>query len=404
MDESVPSQAPSPRAQGAASVAQGTSPLDRAIGHALQALESEQDPAGYWCYEFEADCTIPAEYILMLHFMGRPERELERKIATYLLDNQREDVSWGLYPGGAADISCSVKCYFALKLAGEDIDAEHMRRAREYVLSCGGAARANVFTRISLALFGEVPWRAVPFIPVEIMLLPKWFPFHIRKVAYWSRVVMVPLFIVCTLKPRAQNPDAVHIRELFVVPAEEEQNYFIARSALNRVFFALDRIGRLLEPLIPRFVRRRAIKQATDWFVERLNGLDGLGAIVPAMINAHEALSALGYSADHPLMVQTGEALRRMLVIKQDYAYCQPCVSPVWDTGLACLALQQSAGRGDSASVMSGLNWLKDRQLLNEPGDWQWKRPQLRGVAGHSSLQMTTTPTLTIHRWWHGLC
>jgi squalene-hopene/tetraprenyl-beta-curcumene cyclase len=379
MDELRSSHAASPTVRGSAAVAQQLSPLDVAIGNASDAIKSEQDPAGYWCYEFEADCTIPSEYILMLHFMGRPEPDLERKIAVYLLANQREDGSWSLYPGGAADISCSVKCYFALKLAGEDIDSAHMRRAREFVLSQGGAAQANVFTRITLALFGEVPWRAVPFIPVEIMLLPQWFPFHLTKVAYWSRVVMVPLFILCTLKPRAENPDGVNVRELFVVAAQDERNYFVARSRLNRVFFALDRLGRLVEPLIPGFVRRHAIKRATEWFVDRLNGVDGLGAIFPAMVNAHEALKALGYSADHPLMVQSGEALRRLLVVTQESAYCQPCVSPVWDTGLACLALQQSEGRADTQQVMSGLNWLKERQLLDEPGDWQWSRPQLRG-------------------------
>jgi len=367
------------QAAGSVALARSESPLDMAIGHASRALKSEQDPAGFWCYEFEADCTIPAEYILMLHFMGRPERDLERKIAAYLCEHQREDGSWSLFPGGDADLSCSVKCYFALKLAGEDIDTAHMRRAREFVLSQGGAAHANVFTRVSLALFGEVPWRAVPFIPVEIMLLPHWFPFHIRRVSYWSRVVMVPLFILCTLKPRAENPNKVHVRELFVVPAEDEQHYFVARSALNRVFFALDRVGRLVEPLVPRFVRQRAIERARNWFVERLNGVDGLGAIFPAMVNAHEALKALGYAPDHPLMVQTGEALRRMLVVKEEHAYCQPCLSPVWDTGLACLALQQSEGRGNEPRVMDALDWLKDRQLLDQPGDWQWNRPQLRG-------------------------
>lgn len=362
-----------------APVAARVSPLDEAIERGAEALRRDQSADGYWCYEFEADCTIPAEYVLMLHFMGEPDAELESRIATYLRDKQCLDGGWSLYPGGVSDVSCAVKAYYALKIVGDDPDAEHMCLAREYILSQGGAAHANVFTRITLALFAQVPWRAVPFIPAEIMLLPEWFPFHIRKVAYWSRTVMVPLFVLCTLKPRAENPRGVHIRELFVVPPEDEQNYFVPRSRLNRVFFFLDRMGRLIEPLVPGFVRRRAIARARNWFVERLNGVDGLGAIFPAMVNAHEALKTLGYAADHPWRVQTREALSRLLVVKDEHAYCQPCVSPVWDSGLACLALQACEGRGDPPEVFEALDWLKERQLLDAPGDWQWNRPQLRG-------------------------
>src|ERR1700683_5571567 len=101
-----------------------------------------------------------------------------------------------------------------------------MVRARKALLARGGAAHANVFTRITLALFGQVPWRAVPYIPVEIMLLPRWFFFHLDKVSYWSRTVMVPLFILCSRKPLAKNPRKVHIRELFATPPELERNYF----------------------------------------------------------------------------------------------------------------------------------------------------------------------------------
>ena len=148
-----------------------------------------------------------------------------------------------------------------------------MVRAREAILSHGGAVAVNVFTHITLALFEQIPWRAVPFIPVEIMLLPKWFPFHISRVAYWSRAVMVPLFVLTTLKPKANNPRNVHIRELFTIPPELETNYFPIRSGLNRVFLWLDRFGRLLEKLLPRFIRNHALRKAEAWVIERLNGL-----------------------------------------------------------------------------------------------------------------------------------
>lgn len=353
--------------------------IERAIEKARNALLALQHPDGYWCLELEADCTIPAEYVLMMHYMDEIDEDLEAKIVSYLRSRQSDHGGWPLFFGGEFDLSCSVKVYYALKLAGDSPDAPHMVKAREAILAHGGAARCNVFTRITLALFGQVPWRGVPFTPVEIMLLPRWFPFHRSKISYWSRTVIVPLSILCSLKPKAKNPRRVHIQELFTTPPEEERNYFPVRSRLNRAFLLLDKLGRFLEPFIPTGIRRRAVKKAEEWFVERLNGTDGLGAIFPAMINAHEALACLGYPPDHSCRVATKEALKRLLVIGDASAYCQPCVSPVWDTALACLALREEGGERVTEPIIRALDWLKGEQLLDEPGDWRESHPELKG-------------------------
>ncbi|HVS26290.1 MAG TPA: squalene--hopene cyclase [Burkholderiales bacterium] len=349
------------------------------ISAARDALLALQHEKGYWCFELEADCTIPAEYILMMHFMDEIDVELERKIAVSLRRNQDAHGGWVLYHGGDFDISCSVKVYYALKIAGDSPDAPHMVKAREAILAHGGAARCNVFTRIALALFGQIPWRGVPIVPVEIMLLPRWFPFHLSKVSYWSRTVMVPLAILCSLKAQARNPRGTGIRELFTVPPEQEKNYFPVRSRLNWLLLRLERFGKFLEPAIPGFIRRHAMKKAEQWFIERLNGEDGLGAIFPAMVNAHEALARLGYPADHPYRQTTRRALKKLLVINEDSAHCQPCSSPVWDTALAVLALHQAEGEQATPEVLRALDWLKERQLLDEPGDWRDSRPELQG-------------------------
>jgi squalene-hopene/tetraprenyl-beta-curcumene cyclase len=354
-----------------------TEKLAAAIQSAREALLAAQHQDGHWCFELEADCTIPAEYILMMHYLDEIDEALQQKITVYLRRNQNEAGGWPLYYGGCADISCTVKAYFALKLAGDDKDAPHMQRAREYILQAGGAARANVFTRIALALFGEVPWQATPFIPVEIMLLPRWFPFHISKVSYWSRTVMVPLLILCSLKPRAKNPRDIHIPELFTVPPEQEKHYFKQRSLLSRVFLALDKMGRLIEPLIPRKIRRLAIGKAEQWFIQRLSGDAGLGGIFPAMVNAYESLRLLGYAADHPYCQQAKRALQKFLVIRGDSAYCQPCVSPVWDTAFSALILQEDGVMQGRQAAERGLDWLKPLQILDGPADWRECNPDL---------------------------
>src|SRR5579875_756942 len=352
--------------------------LSAAIDAARARILACQHAEGYWQYELEADCTIPAEYILMLHYLGESDRLLESRLAAYLRGHQSRDGGWPLYPGGALDVSCSVKCYFALKLAGDRADAPHMARARSAILAHGGAARSNVFTRIALALFGELPWRGVPFLPVEIVLLPRWFPFNLSKVSYWSRTVMVPLSVLTTLKPRAANPNGVHIDELFVTPAYREKHYFHPRSLLNRVLFACEEIVRHLEPLIPQRVRRRAMQRAEKWILERRNGDGGLGAIFPAMVNAYEALALMGYAADHPARLETRKAIDDLLVVRNDQAWCQPCVSPVWDTGLTCLALQEDPDAPE-ADTRRALDWLISRQLCDAHGDWRDYRPGLPG-------------------------
>jgi len=369
-------------ATSATTLAQATR-LERAIATARDALLALQSADGHWLFELEADCTIPAEYILMLHFLGEPDPPLEKKIATYLRACQGAHGGWPLYQGGDLDVSCTVKAYYALKLAGDDAGAPHMLRARRALLARGGAARANVFTRITLALFGQVPWRATPWIPVEIMLLPRWFPFHLDKVSYWSRTVMVPLFVLCTAKARARNPRQIGVTELFVTPPEQEQHYFAVPCGrgrtLARALLLLDRCVRRLDPLIPRSLRRRATARAAAWTLERLNGEHGLGAIFPAMVNALEAFTVLGYSRTDPRVALARRALEKLLVVADDSAYCQPCLSPVWDSALTVLAMQEEGSSEAGAAAQRALAWLKGEQLQEAPGDWRQKRPSLAG-------------------------
>ena len=352
--------------------------LADAVARARRALLADQHSDGHWCYELEADCTMPADYVLFLRYLGTREPELEAKIGNYVRSRQAEHGGWPLYLGGDLDMSCTVRAYYALKLIGDDPDAPHMKKAREAVLARGGAARANVFTRIALAIFGQVPWRAVPFIPPEIMLLPRWFFFHLDKVSYWSRTVMVPLFVIYAFKARAANPDGIGVRELFTKDPDVERNYFPVRSLMNRLILWVERSVRPLEPVIPGWIRRKALRMAQEWFVPRCNE-GGLGAILPAMINAYMALDLLGHDHDEELMVKIRQAIDDLLVEREESAYFQPCVSPVWDTGLAALALLEDGAQENRSQLERALGWLRPLQLLDEPGDWQVNHPRLPG-------------------------
>ena len=351
--------------------------LDSVIDSAAQSLIGQQDADGSWVYELEADATIPAEYIMLEHFLGDIDPEIERKLAAYLRDVQGEHGGWPLYHLGDFNLSASVKAYLALKLAGDAPEAPHMQRAREAILAHGGAARTNVFTRISLALFRQVPWRAIPAMPPEIMLLPRWFPFHLTKVSYWSRTVIVPLLILLARKPAALNPRGVNIAELFTTAPFDERHYLVNPTGkpLGDVLLTVDRIVRMVEPLFPKSLQRRSIEKAVAWVTERLNGEDGLGGIFPAMVNTVLAFHVLGYPRDHPDFVTAREAVRKLLVFKNGYGYCQPCMSPVWDTGLALHALLEAGEPANSPVMKSAIDWLIDRQITDVRGDWAGARP-----------------------------
>ena len=351
----------------------------RVVSEQRQQLLDFMKPDGHLVFELEADCTIPSEYVLLHHFLGEIRSEREERIAVYLRRIQNLDGSWPLFHDGDGNISATVKAYWALKLIGEDIDAPHMARARSWILKQGGAARANVFTRIMLALFGQIPWRGVPVIPVEVMHLPRWFPFHISKIAYWSRTVLVPLLILHARRAQAVNPTGLDIRELFVVPPEEHKVYNInpTGSRVGNLFLGLDKVLQVVEPRFPKALRRSAIDKAEAFFIERLNGEDGLGAIYPAMANAVMAMRVLDYPDDHPSMQIARRAIDNLVVERDDEIYCQPCLSPIWDTGLAAHALLE-AGEREDPHVERMLDWLNERQILDVRGDWSVRRPDTR--------------------------
>lgn len=353
--------------------------IEAAIKNATNAILEDRRADGHWVYELEADCTIPSEYVLLVHFLGEEANpELERKIGVYLRRIQGEHGGWPLYHGGPVDISATVKAYFALKMIGDDIDAPHMVRAREAILTRGGAVKANVFTRIQLALYGELDWKYTPAVPPELILLPRWFPIHLSKMSYWARTVIVPLLVLAAKKPLARNRRGVHVPELFVsgpvkIKRAPQQNRF-----WYAFFNVIDRLLKSAEPVWPKGLRRRAIERCLNWTCERLNGADGLGAIYPAMANSVMMFDTLGFPPDDPNRAIARKSVENLLVVKDTEAYCQPCVSPVWDTGLACHALMETRDPAAAEPVRQGLKWLKDKQVLDVKGDWATWKPNVR--------------------------
>ncbi len=353
------------------------STVEQAIQQAKDFLLSTQAPDGHWRGELEADSTITSEYLLLCHLLDRVERERERKAVRYLRARQLPDGGWPLYEGGPADLSVTIKDYFALRLAGVSPEDPAMAAARNLIRGAGGPVAANVFTKITLALFGEYDWAGVPSMPVEIMLLPRWFYFNIYEVSYWSRTAIVPLLILMDKKPVKRLPSGLGLGELWPVPRER------ARLRLPRTrhliswknfFIAVDDALKSWERYGARPARARAVEAARLWLEERLGVPGGLGGIYPAMANAVLALRCLGYPDDHPLIRGQLKEIEALAVEGLDSLHYQPCLSPVWDTALAANALVESGLPADHPGLQKAAEWMIDEQVL-VPGDWRVKRP-----------------------------
>jgi squalene-hopene/tetraprenyl-beta-curcumene cyclase len=353
--------------------------LEGSLDAAARVLLECRQADGHWVFELEADATIPSEYVLLRHYRGEQvDPVLEQKIARYLRRIQGKHGGWALTYQGNFDMSASVKVYFALKMIGDSPNAPHMACARDAILARGGAVNCNVFTRVLLSLYGILNWRSVPEMPVEIVLLPRWFPFHLSKVSYWARTVLVPLLVLQALRPRAKNPRGVTIDELFI---ESPQSVGPAAKAAHQrwtwfaLFRGLDAVLRSAVRLSPSRLRQRAIARAVAFVTERLNGYDGLGAIFPAMANSVMMFDALGDAVNAGV---ARAAIERLLVHGKSEAYCQPCVSPVWDTALTCHTLLEIGSEEAQTAACEGLDWLLLRQVLDIAGDWAARRPKVR--------------------------
>ena len=351
--------------------------LDAALGSSLRQLLDLQKTDGHWVFDLEADATIPSEYIFLQRFLGREmDADKKAKFRAYIKARQMPDGGWPLYTGGTADLSCSVKAYFALKMLGDSPDLPHMQHARKKVLEMGGAENSNVFTRITLALFGQIPWRLAPAMPIEITMLPDWFFFHLRKVSYWSRTVIVPLLILYARQPICHLSEQESIGELFCsCPVDLKHVDCFRRGVRKNAFILLDRTLKRCQSIFPVGLREKAIRRAENWTRERM-GEGGIGAIFPAMANAVMALKVLGYPDTDPDVARGIQAIDDLLVDRGNELLCQPCVSPIWDSCLSLSTVMESGLTSDDESVQACVDWLFEKQIFAW-GDWNLNAPDL---------------------------
>lgn len=351
----------------------------RAIERAQANLLHLQHPDGYWMGELMVDTTIICDLIVYRHWEGKVDPVWQRKAANYLLSKQLPGGGWNLYQGGPPEVNATIKAYLALKLAGIPVTDSRMLHARAVALSLGGVPRMNTFSKLNLALIGLYPWKYVPTIPCEVLLIGKWFHVNFWDMSNWSRAMLVPLAIINHFRPTRHVgvditelfPEGYHERDLRLPrdpwPYLTWRNFFLALDKLHKFAELWARAG--IHPF-----RRRALKKAEAWIIERMEGSDGLAAIFPGILNSLIAFKALGYPDDHPLIARCEADLAKHQHENAEHAWMEPCLSPVWDTAIVAIAMRESGVPADHPAMKKATEWLLTKEIRFR-GDWVHKNP-----------------------------
>ncbi len=355
---------------------------EAARNRARDFLLSQQHADGHWVGELEGDTILESEYILLLAFLGQGQSQRAKEAAAYMLDQQQPHGAWANFPNGPIEISASVKAYLALKITGHDPQADYMVRARLAIVSAGGVERINSFTRYYLAMLGLIDYELCPAVPPELILIPQWSPFNIYEMSSWSRTIIVPLSLLWAYRPVVKLPPEHSLDELYASPQktlprrcqgvnqEGQRGWFDWGGFFHRV----DQTIKTGERLGLKFFRKRAIRNAEQWILERLQGSDGLGAIFPPIIWTIIGLKSIGYSDDSPVIQEQIVELEKLVIREREQVRLQPCMSPVWDTIISIIALRDSGVSRKDPSIQKAVAWILSKECRRR-GDWSFYRP-----------------------------
>lgn len=364
--------------------------VQNAIELTRDKLLSLQHPDGYWCAELQGDTILESEYILLLAFLGQGQSQRAKDAAAYMLDQQGDHGGWSMFPGGPLEVSGSVKAYLALKITGHDPNADYMIRARDAILTAGGIEQINSFTRYYLAMLNLIPYDLCPAVPPEMILLPLWAPFNIYEMSAWSRTIIVPLSLLWACQPKSALPPEHRIDELYATPEKSLPRKIggvnqegVVRGWINwtKFFQRVDGMIKLVERLGFKPFRQRSVKLCEEWILQRLDKSDGLGAIFPPIIWTIIGLRCLGHKDDSPVIQSQVAELEKLVIRDVDAngaakVRLQPCLSPVWDTAIATIALRDAGVSRHDPAIRNSLNWLLSKEV-RQPGDWKLRNPGL---------------------------
>ncbi|TPW21014.1 MAG: squalene-hopene cyclase [Elusimicrobia bacterium] len=345
--------------------------IARAHEHLLGRQDRRQ---GFWCAELETDSTLESDAVMLYNFLGRGNDPRVPRYAKSILSEQLPDGGWNIYKNGPAEISATVKAYWALKFAGFKADHPALAKARERIEALGGIHKVNTYSKFYMALWGLYGWEGVPSIPPEIMLFPNWFYFNIYQMSSWTRAIVIPLAVIWSERPKLDCPPHARLDELFPdqrrhVSLKEAQAPHTLLSWTSFFLFC-DRMLKGAEGRGPHWVRLWALRLCEEWILERLEDSDGLGAIYPGILNTILAMKCLGYHDTDPRLRAQLREFEALELPKGEKLKMEPCHSPVWDTAIAVIGLAESGLDRRHPALVRATEWLLGKEI-RRAGDWR---------------------------------
>jgi squalene-hopene/tetraprenyl-beta-curcumene cyclase len=356
--------------------------LEASIASAIGWLDRTQTADGFWVGMLESNCCMEAEWLLAMHFLG-VEHPRRNDIVATIRAAQRPDGAWqSYYDAPQGDINATVECYAALRCVGVPADDAALVSARDWILGHGGLRGVRVFTRYWLALIGEWPWEHTPNLPPEVIANPKWFPFNIYNFASWARATLLPLAVLSASRASRPLPAEQRLDELFP-EGRERMNYALPRAhpllSFKRLFLWTDRLLHWYQAIGLTPGRQVAVKACLEWIVRHQDADGAWGGIQPPWIYSLMALNAAGYPLSHPVLARGLAALdEHWTYDRGGTLHVQASESPVWDTLLTLLAMQD-CDRDMTAPMTRALHWVLANEITHR-GDWA--RKNRRAPAG----------------------
>lgn len=359
-----------------------TAEVESAAARAVQYLLDNVQPDGHWVGELRSNPTVTAEYVFLYQALGLDLSASIDGLRQWFLSIQKKDGSWGIAPFYPGDVSTTTEVYLALKIMGLTVEHPAMALAQDYMYLHGGIANVRVFTRIYLATFGLFPWKAVPEMPAELILMPAQAPINIYKFSSWARSTIVPLLIICHHRPIYPLPNGKAAKNDFL-----DELWYVSASHSNiepvpslwdiwntdwvaLIFKATDTLLYLAGGLRSSPTRSYARRKCINWVLEHQEPAGDWAGIFPPMHIGIIALTLEGYSV-HDDPVRLGlEAIERFAWQDSGGKRIQACVSPVWDTALSTISICD-AGKAALPAVDVATKWLKNNQIVGPEGDWR---------------------------------
>lgn len=337
-------------------------------------LIQQQHQDGSWRFCFENGIVIDAYVIILFRVLNVADEDLIRRLHDRILDEQRPDGFWSLYPDEKeGNLSATVEAYYALLYSGySKTTDEPILRAKRYIQARGGLGKiSSILTKAILAATGQRKWPlSISSIPLEVLLFPKYFPINYFEFSGYSRVHLTPMLVMADRRFAVSTEDTPDLSDLMDPRVDAEEPVSGEYQAMQDDIQA--GLGRFLGT--PRHIHETATSRAEQFMLQRIESDGTLYSYASSTILMVLALLALDYDRKHPLIAKAVQGLTAMQCKVDGRTTMQNSPSTVWDTALITYVLQEAGTAQDHMAIQRASDYLVSMQQ-DTKADWSIHNP-----------------------------